>query len=133
MRFVRDEAGSELLEVALVLPMLLLLTFGTLELILFMSCYIGGTYGSRMAVRFAAVHGAGSQAPCTAAMLANIVNSYAKGIPLSGVQTTTTWSPNNAAGSTVSVQVSISFSTGIPAAGLKSLTASTTAVGAILQ
>ena len=131
--FSVDERGSELVEMALVLPVVILLGFVTIDTMLFFSSYLGATYGSRIAVRYATVHGASSQNPCTASTLAGMVAPYTKTLLSGSVQTTTTWSPNNAVGSTVSVKVVLQMNTGLPGAELQSLTATSTAAGIILQ
>ena len=131
--FFTEERGSELVELALLLPVLLLLGFVTIDSLLFFSSFIGATYGSRIAVRYAAVHGATSQNPCTASTLAGIVAPYTKTILSGSVQTTTTWSPNHAVGSTVTVKVALQMNTGLPGAALQSLATTTTASGTILQ
>lgn len=130
---IRSEQGSELVEMALLLPVLMLLGFVMVESLLFFSSYLGATYGSRIAVRYATVHGASSQNPCSASTLAGIVTPYTRTILSGSVQTTTTWSPNNAAGSTVTVKVALQMDTGLPGAELKSLTATTMASGIVLQ
>ena len=130
---LHDETASELVEFALLLPLLLLVSLGTIQLILFFSCYLGATYGSRVAVRYACVHGANSQKPCTGATITNIVSTYAKGIAANSLQATTTWSPDNTVGSTVSVKVTLSFSPRILAWGIHTFKASTTAGGIIVQ
>ena len=91
-RFASNQRGSETIETALVLPLLLLVSFGTVELLLFLASYT-----------------------------------------VSDMQTAVTWSPSNTVGSTVTVKVTLTFSTGIPAAGLRTLTASTTDVGTVLE
>jgi Flp pilus assembly protein TadG len=133
MRLLEEEDGSEAVEVAVCLPILLLMSFGVIQLMLFLACFVGATYGGRAAVRYAATHGAASIAPCTSTTLGNIVKAYAIGIPAAGVVTTSTWSPDNTVGSTVSVQVALTYSTGIPAAGLGTVTTVMTAKGTILQ
>ena len=132
-KFLADERGSEILEMALLLPVLIFLGFVAVDTLLFFSSYIGATYGSRVAVRYATVHGASSQTPCTASTLAGFVSPYTKTIINGSVQTTTTWSPSNAVGGTVSVKVTLQMNTGVPGAALKSLTATTMAVGIIVQ
>ena len=129
---VEDEA-TELVEFALALPILITISFGALELLLFLSCFVGATYGSRAAVRYASTHGAASLIPCSSANLTAIVGSYVVGLPGGQVTVTPTWAPNNMVGSAVTVQVSMSYPTGIPFTKLSSMSASTTATGVILQ
>jgi Flp pilus assembly protein TadG len=132
-KLTTDESGNLIIEAAVCLPILFLISLGVIQLLLFLASYIGATYGARAAVRYAAVHGAASITPCTAANLTAIVSTYAIGIPSSSIQVTPTWSPSNAVGSTVSVQVSLSWATGIPVDTLGTVTAATTAQGIILQ
>ena len=131
--FFEEEHGSELVEVALVIPILVLLGIVMIVTLLFFSSYLGATYGSRMAVRYATVHGASSQNPCTASTLAGIVAPYTNTLISGNVQTTTTWNPNNNVGNTVSVKVVLQMNTGLPGPELSLLTASTTASGIIVQ
>jgi Flp pilus assembly protein TadG len=132
-RFCKEESGSEIVEFALSLPVLLMVTVGGLEVLLFLASLAGATYGSRTAVRFAATHGASSLVPCTAASLTTLVLSYQIGFPGGKVTVTPTWSPTNTVGSTVSVKVSVAYPTGIPYSKLSSMAAKTTASGVIMQ
>jgi len=132
-QFLGDDCGTEIVELAMALPILVMITFGALELLLFLCCYVGATYGSRTAVRYASTHGASSLQPCTTTSLTAIVKSYVVGMPAGQVVVNPTWSPNNFVGGTVTVQVSISYPTGIPFVKLSAMTASTTATGVILQ
>lgn len=133
LKFHKDERGSELVEFALTLPLLITLSFGMLQVILFLACYVGATYGSRAAVRYAAVHSASSLKPCSSSDLAGIVNTYAFTIPIAGVRTVSTWSPSNAVGNTVTVQVTLTFPTAIPVSQLRNLSVVTTAAAVVLQ
>ena len=56
VRLASEETGSQLVEAAVSLPILFLLSFGIIQLLLFLSTYIGATYGARAAVRYAATH-----------------------------------------------------------------------------
>lgn len=132
-RLWRDEDGSELLEVALALPVLLMLTYGVLQILLFLYCYVAATYSSRLAVRYATQHGAASLLPCTAIDTASIVQNYVFGIPANGIAATTTWSPNNTVGSTVTIRVTLSYAGALGLSGFTNLSATTTASGVILQ
>lgn len=132
-RFLSEQTGSEIVEFALSLPVLLMTTVGAIELLLFMTSYVGATFGSRNAVRYASMHGASSLSPCTSAGLTTIVQTYTVGIPGGRITVTPAWTPNNAVGSTITVQVSVTYPTGIPYARLSSMSASTTASGVIMQ
>lgn len=132
-RLLAEDAGTEILEIALSLPVLLMTTVGAVEVLLFMTSFVGATCGSRMAVRYAATHGASSLSPCNAASLTSMVQSYMVLVPGGRVTVTPAWTPSNLAGSTVTVQVSVTFPTGIPYARLSTMSAATTASGVIVQ
>ena len=132
-RFLREECGSELVEFALTLPILVILSFGLLQVVLFLASYVGATYGSRAAVRYAAVHSSTSPVPCTSQDLAKIVNTYAFTIPTAGIQTAASWTPSNTVGSTVSVKVTLTFPSAIPVSQLRNLSVGTTAAGYVLE
>lgn len=134
-RLLLEEDGSEILEVALVFPVFLMFSYGILQMLLFLYCYVAATYGSRAAVRYATQHGAASLSPCSQADLQNIVRSYAAVLPNSNVVITTpNWTPSTATvGSTVTVQVQLSYSTIRAVSGFSNLAVTTTASGVILQ
>ncbi len=134
-RLLHEEDGSEILEVALVLPVFLMFSYGLLQILLFLYCYVAATYGSRAAVRYATQHGAASLTPCSQADLQNIVSSYAAVLPSSSVVITTpNWAPSTATvGSTVTVQVQLSYSTVRAVSGFSNLAVTTTASGVVLQ
>lgn len=133
-RLWRDEDGGEILEIALVMPVFLMFTFGLLQMLLFLYCYVAATYGSRAALRYAAQHGAASITPCVASDLQAIVRSYASVLPASSVVVTPTWaSAAHTVGTLVTIQVSLSYSTSLTISGFSNLAVTTTASGYILQ
>ena len=133
LHFLQEERGSELLEFALALPVLLTVTFGAIGLLLFLACYGGATYGSREGVRYASTHGAASLAPCTSETLISIVQPYLINLPGETVTITPQWTPDNTVGSIVLIKVSLSYPTNIPFTSLSSLSVFTTATGVIMQ
>ena len=128
-----EDQGSETVEFALALPILVMISFGAFELLLFLSCFVGATYGSKAAVRYGSTHGASSLSPCTSATLTSIVKSYIVGLPGGQITVTPSWVPSNAVGGALTVQVTMTYATGIPFTAMKSLSASTTATGVIVQ
>lgn len=132
-RFHDDQRGGSLIEIAFVLPIALLFTFGVIQLGIFLYCFTSATYASRVGVRYAEVHGAASLYPCTAADVVTIVSAYLTAIPASAISVTPTWSPGNLVGSTITVKVQLNWATGIPIDKLGTLTVGTIATGTILQ
>ncbi len=122
-----------MVELALLLPAALLLTFGSIQFMLYLSCYVGATYGSRAAVRYAIVHGAGSVSPCTATTLANYVQPYLVGVPASATTVTVTWTPDHNAGSTVVINVAFSVPMAVAFDVPRTLVSVTKASGVVLQ
>jgi Flp pilus assembly protein TadG len=61
---------------------------------------------ARIGTRYAIVRGASSNSPVTASTVAwYVANNCCAGLDPNAITVTTTWSPNNQAGSTVTVQV----------------------------
>lgn len=64
---------------------------------------------ARDAVRYAIVHGSQSMSPATSDDIQQYVDNMAYGLNTSDISVSTTWDPNNDAGSTVTVQVTYDF------------------------
>jgi Flp pilus assembly protein TadG len=118
---------------ALVLPVLVMFTFGMLELGIFVACYVNGTYAAHAAVRYAIVHGSASTNPCTALTLQSQVKPFLVGIPSSAITIAPTWGPNTDAGSTVTVKITYSYPITIPFYKARTLTAVASASGVIVE
>ncbi len=122
-----------MVEYAIVLSTYFLLIFGFVQLCLILFGYNNLTYASRVAVRYAVVHGSSANYTCTSTDISNIVKPLLWGAPSGGVSVSTTWSPNNNPGSTVSIKVGISYAPKIPFFGNKTFVVGTTAFGTILE
>jgi Flp pilus assembly protein TadG len=107
MKRRRSERGSTSVEVALVLPIVVLFVFGIVQFSTLTFNLNDSAYGVTEGARYAAVHGATSVQPCSAAEVKSIVLASMPGIPASVVTVTTTWNPDNSPGSVVTVSVSI--------------------------
>ena len=114
-RQLRDgEEGSALLELALVMPVFLLVIFGILQCTLALFAYCNISYASHAAVRYASLHSSSSIAPATSSSVRAIVDPFVWCAPASAVTVTTTWSPSNSVGSTAQVQVQVNLPLAIP-------------------
>ncbi len=118
---------------ALILPVYFLLVFGMVQICFVMFGYCNATYACRQASRFAAVHGTGSTYVATSTDLQNIAKQYLWGSPANHVTVTSTWSPDNNPGSTVTVKISMTYPTVMPFANLNQITVGTAAAAQILQ
>jgi Flp pilus assembly protein TadG len=102
--------GQVMAEFALVLTPCLALIFGIINFALALYCYDFVCYSAQEAARYATVNGATSPTPATAASVTSYVDALVAGVlNTRNVTVTTTWSPNNSPGSTVTVTVSYSY------------------------
>ena len=112
---LRDgEEGAALLELALVMPVFLLVIFGILQCTLALFAYCNISYASHAAVRYASLSSSSSIAPATSTSVRKIVDPFVWCAPANAVTVTTTWSPSNSIGSTVQVQVQVNLPLAIP-------------------
>jgi Flp pilus assembly protein TadG len=115
---------------ALVLPVFFLFCWGFMVLSFVLMGYGNATYASKMAARYAVMHGNTSPSPFTTAQLKAIAYQYLWGAP-SATSTFVVIQTNGMnIGSAVNVGITVVYPTGIPFSSLSSVTigASTTEV-----
>src|SRR2546425_5110466 len=105
-RVLSRQSGSAIVEFTLISLMFFMLTFGLVEFGRAVFDYSMVSSLSREGVRYASVRGSASGHAATATDVSTYVQGKAVGLP---VTVTTTWTPNNNPGSTVSVQVQYNF------------------------
>ena len=140
---VREEAGSSLIETALVLPIMLLLTFGLIDLCLILLGVGGANYGSRVALRYASLHSNASYAPSTQAQLTAILKQFILPYPTNtyslnetfytGIGMASPSGPGNNVGMGVAVTVNISYQFVVMGATFRPFSYSTTCASVIVQ
>ncbi|MGH9414062.1 MAG: TadE/TadG family type IV pilus assembly protein [Terriglobales bacterium] len=119
-RHHRTSRGSALAEFALVLPPLLMLLLGIVQLGRAVYAYHFVAVAARKATRYAIVRGAScssfsSACPATAADIESFVrNLNPPAMTPADLSVTTVWNPSNAPGSTVTITVQYPFSLDIP-------------------
>lgn len=113
-RLRTGEDGSALLELALVMPVFLLVIFGILQCALALFAYGDITYASRAAVRYASLHSSASLAPATSDSVHTMINPFLWCAPASDFSIQVTWSPANTVGSTVQINVKVLLPLTIP-------------------
>lgn len=106
-RSQRGAAG--MVELGIALPIFFTLLFGIVTYGHAMFADTQVSYAARAAARWASVRGSSSSTPATSATVQTYVRSKAKGLVANNLLVTTTWSPNNQAGSNVTVDVSYSM------------------------
>ena len=130
---VSSQKGAAMMEIALVLPLFFMLMFGCVQFAMVFFVYSNTVYATQVAVRYACAHGTVSGNAATNAILTNIITPLIWGAQANSITVTTTWSPDNSIGSTVSVKVSVLYKTRIPFfASLSSVPLGVTATGTIL-
>ncbi len=132
-RRIGRQKGSAMIEYALVLSVFFMLIWGFIQFSLILFGFNNATYASRIAIRYAVVHGSTATYTCTSTDISNIITPLLWGAPSGGTTIVTTWNPNNTPGSTVSIKVAIQYMPAIPFFPRKAFTVGTTAYGTILQ
>ncbi len=130
-----QQRGVTVVELALILTVLLLIIFGTMELGRAVWYYNTLGYAAREGTRFAAVNGSTSGSAPGPRLYTEVdplvkakVVAAATGLALSASNVTVTWSPNNRPVSTVSVTVTKNFVPATPFVGAISMSRSSSLV-----
>ncbi len=108
-RLRRDEGGAGLVEFALVLPALMLVTIGLIDMGRMMWYRTTLEHIVREGTRYAAVRGASNPFPATENAIIAYVRERTIGITDQDLAINVAWSPNNASGSTVTISVTYDF------------------------
>lgn len=122
-----------MIEYALVLSVFFMLMWGFVQFSLILFGFNNATYASRIAIRYAIVHGSTATYTCTSTDISNIVTPLLWGAPNGAATIVTTWTPNNTPGSTVSIKVAIQYTPKLPFFPSKVFTVGATSYGTILQ
>jgi len=116
------EKGTTIAELAIVMPLFLLLTLGAFELGRGVWVKHTLTHVAREAARYAAVRSSTSDDPLTAKMVEDRVKSEALGIDTDALSVATVWNPSNVVGATVEIQISYDFEPATPLLPFDSIT-----------
>jgi Flp pilus assembly protein TadG len=127
------QKGSAMVEYALVFPVFFMLVYAFIQFSIMLFTFNNATYASRIAVRYAVVHGSTATYTCTSTDISNIITPLLWGAPAGGTTITTAWSPNNTPGSTISIGVAVQFTPKLPFFPSKLFKLGATAHGTILQ
>jgi Flp pilus assembly protein TadG len=113
-RLLHRQEGATIAELAIVMPLFLLLTLGAFELGRGVWVKHSLTHLAREAARYASVRSADSDDPVTTAMIESRVKSEAIGIDTDALSINASWEPANVRGGTVEVDVSYDFAPATP-------------------
>jgi Flp pilus assembly protein TadG len=120
-----------MVEAALTLTIALMFLFGTMQFAQAVWAYNLLAHASRTAARYAIAHGTKSMSTADTAKISSIVSNQVIG--LSGVTTTTTWTPDKSPGSSVKVKVSYTYNFIGPYMPAASVTMASTSQMTIIQ
>lgn len=112
--FAGCRRGTVAVEFALVFPVFLVLVFALVELGRVLYVHNSLSYAVQVATRYAIVRGADSDDPATGAEIEAELKSQLEGIEPDDVTVEVTFTPDNSAGSTVSVQASYPYEPSVP-------------------
>lgn len=108
-RFLKDRRGTSALEFAFAAPILILVLLGSIDFARALWAATTLAQAASEAGRYAAIRGAEKTAPATQAEIEAFARDQVVGLQQSDVLVDVTWSPNNTAGSSVTVQVRYGF------------------------
>jgi Flp pilus assembly protein TadG len=75
LRGKQGEAGSMMIETAIVLPVFCIMLFGFFEYSLGLAAYMNAVYAARIGARFASLHSLSSQSPATQSQVEAVVQA----------------------------------------------------------
>jgi Flp pilus assembly protein TadG len=109
MKTKRAERGAAALEFGLSFLIFFALVCGVMEFGRIVASYNILAGATREGLRYATLHGSSSGAAASSTDIQTIVRNWSVGLDRNAVLVTTTWSPNNAPGSTVHVRAQYSL------------------------
>lgn len=130
------DQGSEIIEVAIVLPLYFMFIFGLTSFATVLFAYCNAIYAAKTAVRYAVLHGTATMAPYSQTVIQGIVAPFLWGAPTCGGCVTVAVSPITppvALGTAVTVTVTLRYSTGLPYVNLSSLVVTAIGNGVMLH
>ena len=128
------EDGGAVLEVAVVMPVLLLMLVGLMQFGVVLFGYCSASFAARNAVRFASLHSSTSLQPATTASVQASINPYLwMGKQIGAPTVTPTWPSGNTIGYPVNVSVSVTYSVVLPFTVQKQVTLTAVASRSIVR
>ncbi len=108
-KLLKDHKGAAFIEFALIAPIFFLVTFAIIDFGRMMWLNNTVEHAATEGARFAAVRGSNKPSPATETQVVTFVQGRADGMALTPSEIAVTWTPNNNAGSTVTVQVTYNY------------------------
>ena len=130
---LRSEQGGTLIETALVLPIVLLMTFGFIDFSLMIFGMGNANFASRAALRYATLHSSTSYSPTTQHDLNSIVGAYIFSFPTNTWSVTSNYQPSNVVGAGVSITVTVTYNLNVLGYTQNGISCINTGVGSVQQ
>ena len=130
---LRDESGSQLIEMAIGLCIFLFMVFGFINFAMMMYGFAGATFGAKRAVRYACVSGSFTANPATQAQMDSLLVPFVPGYPSRTITTQLNYTNGNVVGSTVSYKATVVYKIVLPGYTLSGIQLSTSASGVITR
>ncbi len=108
-KLLKDHKGTAFIEFALIAPIFFLVTFAIIDIGRMMWLNNTVEHAATEGARYAAVRGSNKPSPVTETQVVSFVQGRADGMALTTSEIAVTWTPNNNAGSTVTVQVTYNY------------------------
>jgi Flp pilus assembly protein TadG len=131
-RLAKNRAGVAALEFALTVSMFLMLVFGIVEIGRYLAAQQSLTSAVHVGGRYAVAHDSLSSSPATQSSIQTVIQNAAGGLVANSITATATFSPNNAAGSTVTISATYPWVPLVPLLNLPSATITVTSTMTIL-
>ena len=104
-RRAKNQRGSSMIEAALVFSLLMAIILGVFNIGQRLLAYHFVAYAAREATRYASVRGRLSPKPATPDSIERYVRQLAMGVDPASIHVLTKWTPDNAPGATVRIEV----------------------------
>jgi Flp pilus assembly protein TadG len=132
MRAAQETSGSELVEIAVSIPIFLMIILATFQFAIIMFNYESAGFAVRQAARYGSTHSLTSLNPCTTAQITSMTQSSLWS-PTGSSTVTVSWPNGNSVGNTILVSVSESYSVGMFNSSFSSINISNSMQYAIMR
>jgi Flp pilus assembly protein TadG len=131
-RLAENQRGAAAIEFALTVSIFFMLTLGIIEIGRYVAAQQSLLSAVHLGGRYAVAHSSSSSSPATQSSIQTVIQNAAGALVASSITATTTFSPNNNAGSTVTISATYPWTSLVPLLNLPSATITVTATMTIL-
>jgi Flp pilus assembly protein TadG len=131
-RLVGHRGGAAAIEFALTISAFMMLVLGIVEIGRYVAAQQSLLSAVHVGGRYAVAHSSSSSSPATQSSIQTVIQNAAGALVAGSITATTTFSPNNSAGSTVTITGTYPWAPLVPLLNLPSATITATATMTIL-